>query len=300
MTFERLEDQIAWYDRKSALNQRRFKWTKAAQMIAAAAVSVVAAFDGPSFVPAILGAAVVVLEGFEQLNQYQQNWITYRSTCEALKHEKYLFLAGAGPYAARSDARRVLAERIEGLISQEHAKWTAAREERAEAEEDAAATKRPSHPGDRRPGEDRLDAPRDHGHVARLAAALIAIAAAAVLAAGCGGDESSALCEEVRTAQGAVDDIRSIEPGEGAAEDLRQSVATLRQSLSDMQAEAGEDLGPQIAAVRSSFSTLRQDAQSVASQGQVTAESVKDLAAPLGDAVTALQALGNAAPDCDL
>ena len=48
VTFERLEDQIAWYDRKSALNQRRFKWTKAAQMIAAAAVSVVAAFDGPS------------------------------------------------------------------------------------------------------------------------------------------------------------------------------------------------------------------------------------------------------------
>ena len=140
VTFERLEDQIAWYDRKSALNQRRFKWTKAAQMIAAAAVSVVAAFDGPSYIPAILGAAVVVLEGFEQLNQYQQNWITYRSTCEALKHEKYLFLAGAGPYAAGSDARRVLAERIEGLISQEHAKWTSARQERAEAEEDAPAT----------------------------------------------------------------------------------------------------------------------------------------------------------------
>lgn len=131
VTFERLEDQIAWYDSKSALNQRRFKWVKAAQMIAAAAVSVVAAVDGPSYIPAILGALVVVLEGFQQLNQYQQNWITYRSTCEALKHEKYLFLAKAGPYSVESDGRAVLAERIEGLISQEHAKWTSARQERA-------------------------------------------------------------------------------------------------------------------------------------------------------------------------
>lgn len=131
VTFERLEDQIAWYDSKSALNQRRFKWVKATQMVAAAAVSVVAAVDGPSYIPAILGALVVVLEGFQQLNQYQQNWITYRSTCEALKHEKYLFLAKAGPYSGDSDGRAVLAERIEGLISQEHAKWTSSRQERA-------------------------------------------------------------------------------------------------------------------------------------------------------------------------
>jgi hypothetical protein len=131
VTFERLEDQIAWYDSKSALNQRRFKWVKATQMIAAAAVSVIAAVDGPSYIPAALGALVVVLEGFQQLNQYQQNWITYRSTCEALKHEKYLFLARAGPYSVDTDARPILAERIEGLISQEHAKWTSSRQEQS-------------------------------------------------------------------------------------------------------------------------------------------------------------------------
>ena|SRR5215211_5639438 len=131
VTFARLEDQIAWYDSKSALNQRRFKWVKAVQMVAAAAVSVVAAVDGPSYIPAALGALVVVLEGFQQLNQYQQNWITYRSTCEALKHEKFLFLAGAGPYSQDRGSQAVLAERIEGLISQEHAKWTSAREQKS-------------------------------------------------------------------------------------------------------------------------------------------------------------------------
>ena len=47
----------------------------------------------------------------------------YRSTAEALKHEKYLFLSSAGPYAA-ADRLRLLAERVEDLVSQEHAKWT--------------------------------------------------------------------------------------------------------------------------------------------------------------------------------
>lgn len=35
----------------------------------------------------------------QQLFQFQQNWITYRATAEALKHEQFLFLSEAGPYA---------------------------------------------------------------------------------------------------------------------------------------------------------------------------------------------------------
>jgi hypothetical protein len=129
VTLERLNDQIGWYDRKSAQSQRWFKTIKAVQLTAAAAVPVVAAIGVRAAVPAALGAAVVVLEGLQQLNQYQQNWTAYRSTSEALKHEKYLFLALAGPYAGSSSPLPLLADRIEGLISQEHAKWVSAREE---------------------------------------------------------------------------------------------------------------------------------------------------------------------------
>jgi hypothetical protein len=64
----------------------------------------------------------VVLEGAQHLYQLQEHWISYRSTAEALKHERYLYLARAGPYVGE-DWHRLLAERIEGLISQEHAKW---------------------------------------------------------------------------------------------------------------------------------------------------------------------------------
>ena len=132
-TFERLEDQIAWYDRRSGTNQRLFKLVKAVQLIAAATIPVVATLDAHPAIPAALGALIVVLEGIQQLNQYQQNWSAYRSTCEALKHEKYLFLAHAGPYAGSEDGRALLADRIEGLISQEHAKWVSAREEGSKA-----------------------------------------------------------------------------------------------------------------------------------------------------------------------
>ena len=74
------------------------------------------------------GALIVVIEGLQQLEQYQQNWITYRSTCERLKHEKFLFLSHAGPYAAAPDPESPLAERLEGLVSQEHAAWASHRE----------------------------------------------------------------------------------------------------------------------------------------------------------------------------
>jgi hypothetical protein len=125
----RLEDQIAWYDLKSQHNQRRFKQLKVCQIVVAAAIPVAAAASAPVWLMGGGGALIVILEGLQQLQQYQQNWTTYRSTCERLKHEKYLFLAHAGPYAAAPKAEALLAERVEGLVSQEHAAWVSQREE---------------------------------------------------------------------------------------------------------------------------------------------------------------------------
>ncbi|MGY6126042.1 DUF4231 domain-containing protein [Paraburkholderia strydomiana] len=124
-TTHRLDDQIAWYDKKSVAAQRAYKSIKLVQIAIAAAVPLVAVSNltEPSRITAVLGLLMLVLEGIQQMNQYQENWIRYRSTCEALKHEKYTCLAGAGPYAKASDTNAVLADRIEGLISQEHAKW---------------------------------------------------------------------------------------------------------------------------------------------------------------------------------
>jgi hypothetical protein len=122
-TWERLEDQIGWYDRKSGMNQRSYKWLKLLEIAVAAVLPVVAAVHSPVGLTGGLAALIVVLEGVQHLYQFQEHWITYRSTAEALKHERYLYLAEAGPYAG-DNRHRQLAERLEGLISQEHAKWT--------------------------------------------------------------------------------------------------------------------------------------------------------------------------------
>ena len=128
---ERLEDQVAWYDRKSLANQRAYKRIKIAEILAAAIIPFLAGSGLPhtSIMTGSLGVLITVLEGLLHLYQYQQNWINYRSTCEALKHEKYTYLGKAAPYANVHDPHALLAERIESLVSQEHAKWASTQQQ---------------------------------------------------------------------------------------------------------------------------------------------------------------------------
>jgi hypothetical protein len=130
-TLARLEDQIDWYDRKSNHCHQVYKWLKIIEIVAAALVPLFAGLHVPAPITGGMGVLIAVLEGLLQLNQYHHNWITYRSTCETLKHEKYLYLANAGPYGAAAAAHTLLAERIESLVSQEHAKWATGQEESA-------------------------------------------------------------------------------------------------------------------------------------------------------------------------
>jgi hypothetical protein len=123
---DRLVEQLDWYSRKSRSHKRGYQWGKVGQIVVAAAIPVVAAAGASAAVAGALGAVVVVLEGLQQLFQFQPNWSSYRATAEALKHEQYLYLARAGGYEHAPERDRLLAERIESLVSQEHAAWSAA------------------------------------------------------------------------------------------------------------------------------------------------------------------------------
>jgi hypothetical protein len=105
------------------------------QIVTAAAIPVAAGASAPVWLMGGGGAVIVVLEGLQQLHQYQQNWTTYRATCERLKHEKFLFAASAGPYANAPRREALLAERVEGLVSQEHAAWVSNREDAGSADQ---------------------------------------------------------------------------------------------------------------------------------------------------------------------
>jgi len=64
---------------------------------------------------------VVILESMQGLYQFQQNWTSYRSTAEGLKHERFLWLARAGPYKDPENPNpdSLFTERVEALISTE-------------------------------------------------------------------------------------------------------------------------------------------------------------------------------------
>jgi hypothetical protein len=127
--WDRLQEQLGWYDRKSARHKAWFQQLKVGQIVIAASIPVAVAAGASAPVAGAMGAAIVVVESLQQLFQFQQNWITYRATAEALKHEKFLYSSMAGPYAGAQRPQALLAERVEGLVSQEHAAWTSSQNE---------------------------------------------------------------------------------------------------------------------------------------------------------------------------
>jgi len=123
----RMEDQLAWYDSKSTKCQAWYKRLKILQVALAVGIPVASHME-PSvakWLTSIAGALIAILEGIQHMNQYSTLWVTYRSTAEYLKHEKYLFLSSAGQYQGLSDDDRLmlLAERVEERVSTEHANW---------------------------------------------------------------------------------------------------------------------------------------------------------------------------------
>jgi hypothetical protein len=60
-------------------------------IVAAALIPFLSGTEGfkPPWLVGALGVVIAVAEGIQQLNQHHVNWTSYRSTCEALKYEKY-------------------------------------------------------------------------------------------------------------------------------------------------------------------------------------------------------------------
>lgn len=122
---DRVDDQILWYARKSRANKKGFIILQIITLIAAASVPVFSIFSDAIWarvLVAVLGSTTAVTTGIVSLYQFREHWIQYRTTAESLKHEKYLFQTGTGPYTG-SDNFSVLVERIEALVSLENSAW---------------------------------------------------------------------------------------------------------------------------------------------------------------------------------
>jgi hypothetical protein len=127
---KRLQDQIDWYDKKSLTNQKTFKRLKIVEIIAAALIPFLSGISISNnefrligtIVIGLLGMAVTIIASILNLGRHQEHWLEYRTTCESLKKESFLFNTGVEPYNS-DDAFQLLVQRVETLVSKENTNW---------------------------------------------------------------------------------------------------------------------------------------------------------------------------------
>jgi hypothetical protein len=130
--FEMVTQQSTWYGERARRNRSSYIALKTIQLIVAAAIPVVAVgavSDIQRWTSAVLGALVGIIEGVIQLGQYQQNWLLYRATREALKREEFLHAAKAGPYTGVADPDALYFQRSDAIISGENTKWLSSQQQ---------------------------------------------------------------------------------------------------------------------------------------------------------------------------
>lgn len=126
---QRLENQIDWYDRKSQSAQKWYKRLRLVEFLCAATIPFCVGLvtDERMYLQitvGILGVMIAIITAVQGLYQWNEDWIQYRTTCESLKKEKYLFLTCAEPYDhEEKENLNLLVQRVETLVSKENTNW---------------------------------------------------------------------------------------------------------------------------------------------------------------------------------
>lgn len=127
---DRIDDQIAWYSRKSGTCKRAYRRLRMLSVVIALSIPILTGLIGKGWVSdealklsiAIAGAAVALAEAVLGLNKYDELWTGYRAAAEGLKYHRYLFEAGAEPYN-RPDAFQLFVQQAESLMASERTAW---------------------------------------------------------------------------------------------------------------------------------------------------------------------------------
>ena len=119
----RLHAELCWYHESAVRKKRAYRSFKAAEFTIAAAVPLGASMGWATTTIGLLGAAIVVLQGIQQLFQLHAQWLAHRATYESLKKEESLYFAHAGPYRDCDEPDVLLAERTEAIRADETSQW---------------------------------------------------------------------------------------------------------------------------------------------------------------------------------
>ncbi len=126
---DRIDDQIQYYERKSALNRRRHYTAKTVVIISGALIPILIGYstegrESLKYFAGVLGVIITIVEGIMNLRKYQETWATYRLTIEALRREKLLFQSGVGDYQNEAEAFPNFVFKAEQILSTENSSWS--------------------------------------------------------------------------------------------------------------------------------------------------------------------------------
>lgn len=119
-----LDSFFSWYSRAATRARVAYQSLKVVTLLLAAAVTVMAASSAPAVLTACLGAAIVVVEGIQQLFKFHTNWLRYRVVTETLREHGLLYLAHLAPYdSGAAAAQGQLCSLLRSVIEDERKQW---------------------------------------------------------------------------------------------------------------------------------------------------------------------------------
>jgi hypothetical protein len=124
----RVDDQIAWYEKKSAYYKLLSVLSEISLIILSASIPVLVLFikgdsDEIKVAIAFIASITSIISATSFFFKFKEQWLEYRTVAETLKHEKIFFLTNSGGYTNSQDAYSKFVERIERLISKSTSDW---------------------------------------------------------------------------------------------------------------------------------------------------------------------------------
>jgi hypothetical protein len=121
----RLDQYQQWYDRKSVKTKAIYLRMRTISVVGGVLVPVVININGlyAKIAATVISLIVAGCVGLESVYRYRDQWKNYRSTEQALGHQRVYFQTRTGDYEGLSAdaAFRLLVERVESAIAAENA-----------------------------------------------------------------------------------------------------------------------------------------------------------------------------------
>ena len=125
---QRLDNQISWYDKKSKSFKISTIISKLLIILLSASIPFMVEMMHHNeevlkemiFVFALL---IGIVTGISSFMKFQEKWYSYRTTCETLRHQKYMFLTESGHYKDNPSKFNDLVLKVERTISKENSEW---------------------------------------------------------------------------------------------------------------------------------------------------------------------------------